>query len=63
MLHPSVLRMHMAWAKWCRSITLPSLLYKHASTLLLEIWGRLHVGTKYFLEDSIIYLQIFTKIF
>jgi hypothetical protein len=28
----SVLRMHMDWAKWCLSITLPSLLYSAAST-------------------------------
>ena len=34
----SVLRIHMDWAKWCRSITLPSLLYRAASTELEEIF-------------------------
>ena len=33
----SVLRMHIDWAKWCRSITLPSLLYRAANTELEEI--------------------------
>ena len=33
----SVLRMHIDWAKWCRSMTLPSLLYRAARTELEDI--------------------------
>ena len=33
----SVLRIHIDWAKWCRSITLPSLLYRAARTELEDI--------------------------
>lgn len=43
MLQPSVLRMHMAWAKWWRSMTLPSEEYRAAKTELEVTWKLLLV--------------------
>ncbi|MPC34650.1 hypothetical protein E2C01_028046 [Portunus trituberculatus] len=38
-LQSSVLRMHIAWARWWRSITEPSEEYSDASTELLATYG------------------------